>query len=154
ATRASVPFLAQIPADAQCGVPLNIEAESVTGGHTFRGFAQVTPGLKQVFVSDFEHSMGGFAANRAGTDTASNGWQYGAPTEYGAHGWTIQPGGGHQSTNAWFTGLGEGHRPYTDSSLGVGSTTLMSLPFDVSTTYKPVLQFWAWYQAIDIANKE
>jgi hypothetical protein len=149
-----VPFLASVPADAQCGVPITIEAQSVTGGNTFRGFVQFTPGLTTALADGFQTSGGHFDANAARTDTASaNGWAWGVPSEYHANfGWQFQPPGGRDGGACWFTGLGQGHKPYTDSALGAGATTLWSRPIEASSLYQPALDYYVWWQAIDWTN--
>jgi hypothetical protein len=142
-------FFGAIPGDAQCGVPLTINAEAVLDGHTFRGFTQVTPGLTTLLSESFESGPGMFQAD----DKTTNGWEYGTPQAYASqYGYTYQPNGGHNSDKAWFTGLTAGHRAMNDSSLAVGTSQLSSAPIDVSKTYMPAVHYWAWYQAIDFSN--
>jgi MYXO-CTERM domain-containing protein len=150
----SVPFMGQIPPGAQCGVPLTIEAESVVDGHTFRGFARVTPGLTSLWHESFETDDAFFTVNRDGSDTVTmNGWSYGTPTEVRArYGYLLQPSSGHESQKGWFTGLQGGPTDMVQSYLGVGTSTLTSTPIDVSSTYLPVLRYYAWYLAIDYTD--
>lgn len=154
---AEVSFAGVLPKDAPCGQPLTVNVTSRAGGHSFRGFAEFIPGLADAFLAPFERDAGLFGANLGGTDTASqNGWQYGTPEEYRGHyGWVFQPNGCHGGgTRCWFTGLAPGHRPNTDSSLGVGRSTLWSPAIDVSKTYLPSLRYYAWFEAIDFSDPQ
>jgi len=152
-----VPFDGTAPLDkATCGQPITLQTESVVDGHTFRGFARTVVGLTTVASEQFETTRGMFAANREGKDTAEkNGWQWGAPQEYGnQYGWVYQPAGGYKSEKAWFTGIGKGDRQSMSSSLGKGATTLVSRPFDVSWAMQPSLRYAAWFEAIDFSNPQ
>ena len=153
-----VTFIGTLPSNAACGQILTVRAQATTGGNTFRGFAQMTPGLQNVLSDPFATNMGLFAANLDGMDTTVNGsWQWGTPVEYhGRNGYQFQPGSGYQSPNCWFTGLQKGHRPSspgdTSQSAVDGKTTLWSPAIDVSKTYLPTLRYFVWYQAIDFSN--
>lgn len=139
-----------------CGAPLVVEAQATIGGYdyTFRGFAQAVPGLAVFRQVDFEKGGGYFGVNLSGADTTSrNPWAYGHPLGYrGRRGWVFQPEGGSSGDHAWFTGLGAGHRPYTDSTMGPGTTTLWSPSYDLSGSYRPSLHYAAWFLAFDFNN--
>ncbi|MSP59180.1 MAG: hypothetical protein EXR72_02365 [Myxococcales bacterium] len=147
-----------LPLDAACGKAITVRVETVAGGHTFRGFAEVTPGLAAAYSAPFAQGAGYFGVNLDGKDsTTTNGWEYGTPREYrGRFGWIFQPGGCHDSasTRCYFTGLSPGHRPNTDSSLGVGRSTLWSPAIDLAKTYRPTLRYFAWFQAIDYSSAQ
>jgi MYXO-CTERM domain-containing protein len=150
AAQKDVAFSGSIPGDAICGQSVTVEAQSVVDGHTFRGFTTVVPGLTTAVNDDFESSDAGFTVADGST---TNGWQYGTPIEYdGLNGWVFQPPAGHSGSKAWFTGIQGGHRAMFDSSLGVGSSVLVSAPIDATQFYKPGLHYFVWFQAIDFSN--
>ncbi len=156
---ADVAFIGMLPKDAPCGQSMLVRAASTVGGNTFRGFAQVTPGLADVIHDDFERDRGLFGANLDGADTAANGFQWGTPVGYnGRRGWTFQPGSCHASERCWFTGLGAGHRPAaqgdTSQSALVGKSVLWSPVMDLAHTFQPALRYFAWYQSIDFSNPQ
>jgi MYXO-CTERM domain-containing protein len=156
AEKRDVVFAGTLPADAVCGEALTIDVASTVDGHTFRGFAEVTPGLQQAKAVDFNKSRQGWIANPDGKDTTTvNGWEFGTPQRYGGfNGWSFQPGACYSSSKCWFTGLQTGHRGMMDSSLGVGESHLYSTPIDLHKTYLPILNFAAWFQALDFSNAQ
>lgn len=150
--RREVLLTGRVPADAACGAPAMLYVENVVGDHTFRGFAQVVPGLGAVYQQGFEGDTGGWRVE----GDAEKGWEYGTPVEYRARsGWLFQPGAGHaDSKKAWFTALGPGTRPYKDSSVSVGRTMLVTPRFALASTYKPTLRYHAWFQAFDFSDPD
>jgi hypothetical protein len=147
-------FLGAIPKDAPCGTPITVQGESSVGGNTFRGFIEVTPGLTAAIKGAVDGNDGGFQVV-ADDNPPQNGWQWGTPVEYsGSGGWLYQPGAGHGSSRAWFTGLAAGHGPMTDSSLGAGTTRLISQPIVFTNLYKPRLTYYAWFQAVEFSSDQ
>jgi MYXO-CTERM domain-containing protein len=155
--RQDVVFTGSVPADATCGAPITIDAASVVDGHTFRGFVEVTPGVRDAYSESFDAGRQGWIANPTGTDTATkNGWELGHPKGYrGFGGFQFQPNTCHSGSQCWFTGLDAGHRNnnnFADSALDVGESQLWSKEINLAGTYQPTLRYWAWFVGFDLSN--
>lgn len=152
AGQTTVTFSGVVPKDAACGQPVVVTSQAALGATTTSGLAAVVAGSTDALVQDFESGDGGFMV---GPGSPANGWEWGTPVEYkrASSGFVYQPGVGNGgSSKVWFTGLAEGHRAMGDSSLGVGTSTLLSPTIDLAKTYQPTLRYAAWFQAIDYTN--